>query len=524
MQKFRYVHPFIYDDEKIKKQMVEKSKKYQEIKYKDRLLVSLDKMFKGKCKEDNIKKIDILDYYNYNKSSQHYDFCITDFRKIFKFNLEKANIYLFPNSIALLVVEVETKDDLSIEDLYYFNSMFISIFKQEGIPIYVVKKIDFFLNYKYEKIFQKFSKENYKIKNNIAHFTLEGLKKETAKKKRIFKSYSPYKDETIKKLNKDSNKEISLTLLEKNANILEQKKTFRNLHFGNFEDIHGILKRPFRAIHFDTFITSLFVDFVKLNKKTEYYDNFNPLGTNYMNVYTAFKEENLDEVYENNFSKYEPFLHNKKNAGSIKKIDFFDVYQTQADWFIITNEYNLINIVTPKTFHNVNGIIENQRFLVYLLVTFQNIYLTMSEIKAILTNTGNIIKTLQFTSSSVNQYIEFLNNYNFADISDEPSLNSYYHFLKKSKGIESKLSNLKLISTYNSSFKDILHNIIRNPFILVTVLFIIVPMLFKLVNLLDSYLAKEIEKGNIFVISIFIGLIGVVMFYLYKNANKCKEN
>jgi len=102
-------------------------------------------------------------------------------------------------------------------------------------------------------------------------------------------------------------------------------------------------------------------------------------------------------------------------------------------------------------------------------------------------------------------------------------LNSYYHFLKKSKGIESKLSNLKLISTYNSSFKDILHNIIRNPFILVTVLFIIVPMLFKLVNLLDSYLVKEIEKGNAFVVSIFIGLIGVVIFYLYKNANKCKE-
>lgn len=311
------------------------------------------------------------------------------------------------------------------------------------------------------------------------------------KKCSLNEKYNPYKDNFLKEILKNKDGLVDNPKYKEDKKIINfiknnNYKNIKSLHFKDFCNILNALHNNYDAIHFDTFFVSLFIRFVKLNKKFEYYDNFNPLGVNYLNLYATFIEpdrDNIKSLFDNNFDKYEPIFHYKNKIGIIKKVDFFDIKQIQSNTFILLNENNIINILYAKNIDNDFHFISNQWFLTYLFVSFQNVYLSLVLDKMILTNTDNIIKEIKFVKSATKEYINFVSNYNFTDISDDPELNSYYKFIKKNKTIEDKLDNIKLFTGYNKTLQEILLNSMsKENMLIIIVLILLLPIAFKIYN------------------------------------------
>ncbi len=506
-QNFIYTYIFIYDNEKIKElENIEKAKKlkfFEQVKHTDKFFVYFDKFYKNK-----IKKFNVLEYY---KKKSNANFIITDFKDKYNFKFNDVFIYFFPNNLAFLVLDVEVNDYKTFEDLYKFNSLFVKIYSKQSNS-YIIKS-DTFSSKTDKTEIKEFCEKCNLSQNDKGDYVF------TAKEiKEFFDKFNPYK---IDKYLKDR---IGLIKNDNEDNTyLLKNKLWEDLHYANYKKVEEELK-PFRAVHYDTFFTSFYVDFVKINTKIEYYDNFNPLDTNYLHVYTTFIEDNLKENLEENFAKYEPFLHNKKSKGEILVADFFDIYQTQADWFIIGNEQNLINILKKETYDKIQTNIKNQRFLLYLFMSFQSVFLTMAENKLIFSNTGNFFKKVNFIIDSMDEYVEFLSNYNFVDISDEPSINSYYKFLQKNKNIHNKLDALKALSGFHRSFKNITQNLISKKSLIVWI--ILTPIIFKAINEIYKFIWDLLNgfcSSNLFWCG-SLGVLIVVLAIVYMFFEKDKDN
>jgi hypothetical protein len=485
--KFTYTYSFLYDDKKIKdidEEFIEN------IDYEDNFYVFLDKFFKEK-----IKKINVLKYYN----NSNIKFKITDLSKNFQFTLTNVYIYLFPNNIGLLTLDVccESKN---LEELYYFNSLFVKIYSKEDSPCYIVK----------EKSKDKLNIEE-KMQNYFNSYLINHKVKSI---KKFYYFYNPYKDTKFEKEKKTDLFKTRVGLLEEEKDLMNNI-SLKHLHYGNFKKILEELDTNICAIHFDTFITSLYIDFVKLNKKVEYYDNFNPLGVNFLYVYTTFIDNSLEKSHKENFAKYEPFLNNKKNKGEIIQSDFFNIYQSDTDWFIISNTQNLINILTKKTFDKSENSIYKQRFLIYLLILFQKLYLHILENKFIFTNSDSLIKKILFISDSRNDYIEFLNNYNFSEVSDEPSISNYYKNLKKNNQIDEKISNLRFILFFNKDIKESIRYVIDNKFIFAIIMFFVIFILPIIYKFISSFLVTHLFITKILTIISVCIIIYIVFFNKY---------
>lgn len=370
--------------------------------------------------------------------------------------------YLRPTVKEFLIFILENK--ITLDDINYKVEEFVKNDLGDILTNFINNEID--ENVNNEKKYKKF------IFNNIKP-RLEGLIQEIVKDKRYKYPYG------------------RIGLLENEIELINDESS-DYLFYTNFKRINEKLTNKLTAIHFDTFITSFYIDFVKINKKIEYYDNFNPLGVNYLFVYTTFIEEFLKEEYKTNFSKYEPFLHNRKKRGEIIRADFYSIYQTQADWFIIGNSQNIVNILTKNVFDNVNSIIRNERFLIYLLVTFQKVYLTILENKFIFTNSKKIVKKILFIDNSVLEFIRYLNNYNFIDVADEPSINNYYKFLRKNSNIDGKIRTIGILSDLSSDIKKIFQYTMSNKWLAVLIIFFVSPfftVIFKdIMTLIDRCL------------------------------------
>ena len=133
----------------------------------------------------------------------------------------------------------------------------------------------------------------------------------------------------------------------------------------------------FNFIHCDTFISSMVMPYLKKNNGTLYYDNFNPIATNYVNSYITLTcdSETLNDEYENNFVSFEPLVSSKTSKGSkITQADFFDIYQSQADMFTLGNSRNIVHILDTKA-KGIKGNKEHDHFYVYLLTSVQKTFM-----------------------------------------------------------------------------------------------------------------------------------------------------
>jgi len=254
-----------------------------------------------------------------------------------------------------------------------------------------------------------------------------------------------------------------------------------NRHYKYFENQNFISgegkEKVFDFIHFDTFITSLIVKYVKPNDGVLFYDNFNPIATNYINSYITLSCDSniLDSEVENNFLSFEPLISSKTNKGrKIVQADYFEMYQSQSDMFTIGNSHNIVHIIDNSLDKDVlDSMLDNKKtkhFYIYQLSQLQRasilriINASILNLDDIVGQTGffkkvvNSIKSFKMIKKSVDDYTKFLTNINFSIISNSSSMDNSYQFFRKCNEVgkltdqwgkvSSKLSGSKKVITY----------------------------------------------------------------------------
>ena len=484
-KEFYYVHSFIYDKEKLDKS------KFQPINFKDDFLVTFDKIFRDidfKTTENIPAKINVL---KRNKLKNKKVF-ISDNKRIFEIVIENVDIYFFTNEIAFFVMKILPAKELSLEDLYYLNFLLTSFYKfEDKDEIYIAISDD---NLTLDK-FKSFEAINYFLDGQCKEIKecLEKFPFNNSKNKSDF-------DASRIGLLDCEKKEIK-ECLEKNPEIL---------HYKSINEIIDNIANKHIKVHYDTFLTGFFIECVKINKSFNYYDNFNPLGVNFLFLYANFllPEDKLKEEYEEKFVNYEPFLSNLPYKGFIKSIPY-KIIQPVSDMVTIGNQNNIINFINKDSncideIVGVNcNITENKELIIFLYVLFQNVYLLMmtsmfvvdyNKEKKLSTSLKRYIDNINYIKHAIKKYNFFLVNHNFNSISDNPKFNNLYQFIRNLKEISLKLSDLKLIVGQYGSFKNIIQNISQNFIIFLFAMFIFMFVL-KLLNIgADFFIDKGIES------------------------------
>ena len=479
-KEFYYVHSFIYNKEKLDKS------KLQPINFKDDFLVTFDKIFIDFETTENIPaKINVLNDIDLKNKKVF----ISDNKKIFEIIIKDVKIYFFTNEIAFFVMKVLPAEELSLKDLYYLNFLLTSFYKfEDKDEIYIAisdnnltldnfklfKAINYFLDGQCKEIKECLEKFPLNNKRNRSDFD----------KSRI--GLLEWEEEEIKKC------------LEQNPEILHYKSIN--------EIVNYILNKPIK-VHYDTFLTGFFIDYVKINKSFNYYDNFNPLGVNFLFLNANFflSKEELEREYEKKFTDYEPFLSNLPYKGFIKSIPY-KIIQPVSDMVSVGNQNNIINFINKDSncIDEIVGvkckITEDKALIVFLYVLFQNVYLLMmtsmfvvdyNKERELFVSLKRYIDNINYIKKAIKKYNFFLVNHNFNSISDNPEFNNLYQFLRNLKEIPAKLSDLKLVVGQYGSLKNIIQNISQNLMMLLFGMFIFMFVL-KLLNIGADFL---IDKG-----------------------------
>ena len=486
-KEFYYIYSFIYDKKKLNKS------KLQPINFKDDFLVTFDKIFRDidfETTENIPAKLNIL-----NKNDQllkDKKIFISDNKKIFEIVIENVDIYFLTNETAFFVMKVLPVENLSLAELYYLNFLLSSFYKFEDKDEIYIAISDKNLTLDDFKSFKAINYFLYNQSDNIKK-CLEKFPFNNSKNKSDF-------DESRIGLLKNEEKEIK-ECLEKNPEIL---------HYKSINEIINKITNKILKVHYDTFLTGFFIDYVKTNKSFNYYDNFNPLGGNFLFLYANFflSKEELKKEYEEKFVNYEPFLSNLPYKGFIKNIPY-KIIQPVSDMVTIGNQNNIINFINKDSncIDEIVGIncntTQNKELIIFLYVLFQNIYLLMltsmfvvdyNKEKRLLTILKRYIGNVNYIKNAIHKYHFFIVNHNFNSISDNPKFNNLYQFIRNLKEIPIKLSDLKLIVGQYGSFKNIIQNISQNFIIFLFAMFIFMFVL-KLLSIgADFFIDKGVES------------------------------
>jgi len=285
-------------------------------------------------------------------------------------------------------------------------------------------------------------------------------------------------------------------------NINQQNEEFTQENIGNrhylyFENQQKLAEdtEKFDFIHCDTFISSMVMKYLKKNDGTLYYDNFNPIATNYVNSYITLicDAEIINDEYKKNFVSFEPLISSKTNKGSkITQSDFFHIYQSQADIFTLGNSRNILHILDKKA-KLMKSNKEHDHLFVYLLTSVQKIFLLNIINSSIVQNQKlNTIKIYSWLSKAKDNYNRFLTNYNFKVISNNSSVDSSYHFFRKCNRVDELSSQWNDVSFTFDDSKSILGHIIKlHPVLTIFITIIVsIPFLWQLISKYYEMLAK----------------------------------
>lgn len=249
------------------------------------------------------------------------------------------------------------------------------------------------------------------------------------------------------------------------------------LYFENQQTLSALEKEKnkLRYVDYDTFITSLIIKYVKPNKGVLFYDNFNPVATNYVNSYITLTCDGdaIDREAANNFVSFEPLISSKiKKGGKIAKPDYFEIYQSQSDMFAIGNSHNMVHILDKKNKDMVTNKKE-QHFYAYQLSQLQrssilriinSSVLNITDIaeKTSLRNRVNDSrKSYLMISESVEKYTKFLTNINFSIISNSSSVDNSYQFFRRCNEVDELTNQWGKVSVKLADSKKILEIILN---------------------------------------------------------------
>ncbi len=487
---FYYVHSFIYDIDSIEK------KELNSIEFKDDFLVTFDKIFRD-------IEFNSTEYIPARKELKLdcREFVVTDLEKLYEIKIDKAEIYFFNDEIAFFVLKVVPLRDLGKEDLYYLNFMLSSFYKFED------------------------DREIYVAPINGRKIGLNDCKNEFIKKDPDNTNFpfvdSKGEDNDFKKsrvgfLGEDEKEKI-MKLLERECN---------EFHYMPVCKIIEKIKNEKILVNYDTFITGFFIDYVKINKSYNYYDNFNPLGVNFLFLYANFKlpQKELEKEYDDNFRSYEPFITYSKYTGFIKDSGFYQITQPDADIIIMGNQNNVLNFFNADSecIETIENYMEkhrnssiNKELIIYLYVLFQNVYLLMlssmfvvdyNKEKELLNKFLRYKDNVSYIDKAIKKYNSFIINHNFNSVSDNPFLNSTYQFFRNLRQIPQKLSDLKLIVGQYNSLKNIIKNISKNVWTFLAAMLVLLIAL-KVLNVFSNYLIDGFINGMKYVLSGLFKLI-----------------
>jgi hypothetical protein len=477
---FYYIHPFIYDLELL----TSKEDRLKTIDFKDDFLVFFDKLFRDVEKG---KTVNVPSKIKVTPEITEYLITVEGNNKFFRFKIIDAEIYFFINDIAFFVLRIKPEDVKNKEELYELNYMLSSFYKfEDKKEVYIVP-----------------------YKEGLNPSDLDTDKKYIPQNKEfpfIHKNDESSFDESRIGLCKKKEQEKINEILEENP---------QELHYRNINDILKLAEGRYDFIHYDTFITGFFIDYVKLNRSFFYYDNFNPLGENFLSFYCVVKlsENMLKYEYENNFKKYVPLLDFSKCKGVIKNSDFYHVMQIDSDVFAMGNQNNLIvfiNCEDKECSDEIEDLTcpycieedskspkrcrENKMLLIFMYVMFQYVSLIMLSTKFVVDydKEKNIFnraylfyKNVNFIYKALKEYSVFLVNHNFSSISDKPMLNNAYRFLRKIKYIEEQLGNIKNIVGSFGSLQNIVKNISKTILMFLAAMFVVL-LIFKVLNMASN--------------------------------------
>lgn len=428
---------------------------------------------------------------------------------LYKLKIEYVKILFFQDNIATLYLKV-IPNTKSLQDYYEINRALTQFYaKQKGYEAYIYageqskleikiseqEFIELLQVKEVEKDSQKYidalDKEvpngrvifedksvvlkKTKIKEEpyiiVKPLQIKGLTKIIVKK--YYPNYIPDEDESIKSINHEYPERIALTKKEK-AKFKNEKLVPR--HYFEFKDqIDSVNSKyqkynSYEFLHYDTFITSFIIKFVAENTGFKYYDNFNPIATNYINSYITIECNNLDEEYKNNFVLFEPLINSKISQGKqIVQTDFFHVYQSQSDTFTIGNSHAILHLL-DKNSKNIKTNKEETHFHIYMLTSVQRNFILNIINTSIVNISGfdkkdftlkNLYHTFHYLVDTVDKYNTFLTDYNFQVISNSSSVDNSYSFFRKCNEVDKLASQWNSISFKVKDWKSILEHILQ---------------------------------------------------------------
>jgi hypothetical protein len=139
----------------------------------------------------------------------------------------------------------------------------------------------------------------------------------------------------------------------------------------------------------------------------------------------------------------------------------------------------------------------------------------MLENKFIFTNAESLKKKLSFITSSIKDYIKFLDNYNFLDVGDEPTINNYYKFLRKEHHIDEKIRALGVMSDLSGNIKKMITIAVDNK-ILASLILIVITFVFPILYGGVYHIVSAFYKNYPYISAIFTILILVCISYKTK--------
>ena len=460
--------------------------------------------------------------------------------EMFLLDLKEVTITFFADEIAFLNLHLKVKYT-SVEELYKINKYITNIYTKTAssnpVFVHLSKKNALKINMEKEKFqsgyLECFNKEDCMEIDALMHsedkfkqivvseikfkkYTKDGLEfieisglndsklsqsilERHCKEQMNF--YTPYKkdkrdypfspsksdEETMFKGRVGFNHEEYQKIKGMNENFDPEHMDGVNRHYLYFENqlkIFENAKEKEEFIHYDTFLTSLILEFVKPNKGYMFYDNFNPLATSYLNNYITIEvdTQTLQEEIKSNYITYEPLVSIKTKKGSkIESVDFFEAFQSQADIITIGNTHSIVHLIGNGSSSLVNNKLTTHYF-VYQLTLFQKVKILNIINQTILNNNGkNFVfriwrsyKNMMAINEQVDEFKKFLTNYNFSVISNSASVDASYKFFRKCNDVDKLAGQWNTISLKFGDFKEIF----AHSFGIVAVIILLLPLLF----------------------------------------------
>jgi len=473
---------------------------------------------------------------------------------LYKLKIDDMNILFFENKIAILYIKLSSKDFSDIQKLYKINKALTNFYtKKNDSYVYIGKNDPLLIKLPIEK----FKTQIKNIDREYSDTIIKALENKIPENKIVFddeyiqiKSIQNEKEiivhACIKKYNKftetfslenyslynphnkdkrdypfsDEHKEFKGRVgfsKDEQEKIIKQNKEFDldntyNRHYMYFEQQKKLVNNKkekehiFNFIHYDTFITSLILEYIDTNESFQYYDTFNPRATSYINNYISLtcNSNVINKEYEKNFISFEPLISSKTiKGGKITNPDFFNIYQSQADIFTIGNSHNIVHIIDKNASNGVQNNKEKDHFFVYLLTCMQRSFI-LNIINSSIVNINNlehgklnlkeIRKTYSKLSKALNNYNNYLTNVNFHVISNSSSVDSSYSFFRKCNEIDKLTSQWNIVSKKFHDWKSILSHVLsKHPvisFLTIITFGLIIKLINNGLNALWAYLVK----------------------------------